>query len=239
VRQHDEREHCQSCYRATQADHRLCTWLFESLQVSGHKLYCTERVVSLTGVATVDGYDDCHRQDATYKFDITSIALTFFNYSRPSGSRGVVATIFSRAITPGTAYIRTSPTGTHVVFRTCVDWRVSAALEMMRRDLAKPLSVGVIARSVHLSSSRLTQLFRQEMGTGPVHYLRQMRLDRAYDLVLHSTLSIKQVMAAVGFSDPSHFTRDFAARHGASPRQVRARAMAASQGQPAPRREKL
>ena len=118
-----------------------------------------------------------------------------------------------------------------------MDWRVSAAVEMMRRDLAKPLTVGGIARSVHLSSSRLTQLFRQELGCGPVRYLRQMRLDRANELVQHTTLSIKQIMAAVGFSDPSHFTRDFTARHGASPRQVRARAVAASGGRKVQRRE--
>jgi AraC-like DNA-binding protein len=42
--------------------------------------------------------------------------------------------------------------------------------------------------------------------------------------VEESSLSIKEIMARVGFSDPSHFTRDFSRRHGASPRKIRARA---------------
>ena len=35
--------------------------------------------------------------------------------------------------------------------------------------------------------------------------------------------SIKQIMARVGFNDPSHFTRDFTRRHGAPPRAIRER----------------
>jgi len=105
-----------------------------------------------------------------------------------------------------------------------MDWRVSAAIDIMRQELASPLTVGDIAGRVNLSASRFTHLFRHEMGCAPVRYLRQLRLDRARELVETSNLSIKEIMAAVGVNDPSHFTRDFVARHGAPPRRVRARA---------------
>jgi AraC family transcriptional regulator of arabinose operon len=105
-----------------------------------------------------------------------------------------------------------------------MDARVEWAIAMMGRELARPLSVSELARRVDLSTSRFTHLFHQEIGCGPARFLRELRLDRARDLVERSSLSIKEIMAAVGFNDPSHFTRDFAARHGASPRRIRARA---------------
>ena len=105
-----------------------------------------------------------------------------------------------------------------------MDWRVAQAIVAMERHLERPLSVAELARRVNLSVSRLAHLFHTELGRSPARYLRELRLDRARVLVEESTLSIKEIRAAVGINDPSHFARDFARRHGASPRKIRARA---------------
>jgi transcriptional regulator GlxA family with amidase domain len=105
-----------------------------------------------------------------------------------------------------------------------MDWRVQLLIDDMLKDIDRPLIVSDMARRVNLSRSRLTHLFRSEVGCSPGRYLREARLDRARQLVEESSLSIKEIMARVGFSDPSHFTRDFSRRHGASPRKIRARA---------------
>src|SRR5262245_52324161 len=105
-----------------------------------------------------------------------------------------------------------------------MDWRVQLLIDEMLRDLERPIVVGEMARRVNLSRSRLTHLFRSEVRRSPARYLREARLDRARKLVEETSLSIKEIMAQVGFNDPSHFTRDFARRHGAPPRRIRARA---------------
>jgi transcriptional regulator GlxA family with amidase domain len=105
-----------------------------------------------------------------------------------------------------------------------MDWRVRTAIDTMLRDIERPLAVTELARRVNLSRSRLTHLFHTELGCSPARYLREARLDRARTLVENTSLSIKEIMARVGFNDPSHFSRDFSRRHGASPRKVRARA---------------
>src|SRR5262245_41933433 len=105
-----------------------------------------------------------------------------------------------------------------------MDWRVRTAIDNMLHDLDRPLAVSELARRVNLSRSRLTHLFHTELGCSPARYLRQARLDRARQLVEETSLSIKEIMARVGFNDPSHFSRDFSKRHGASPRRIRARA---------------
>ena len=103
-----------------------------------------------------------------------------------------------------------------------MDGRVAQAIATMERHLERPLRVAQLARRVNLSVSRFAHLFHTELGRSPAHYLRELRLDRARVLVEESTLSIKEIRAVVGINDPSHFARDFARRHGASPRKTRA-----------------
>lgn len=105
-----------------------------------------------------------------------------------------------------------------------MDRRVRTAIDVMMRDIERPLAVTDLARRVNLSRSRFTDLFREEIGCSPARYLREARLDRARQLLENTLLSIKEVRARVGFNDPSHFTRDFCRRHGTSPRKFRARA---------------
>jgi AraC-like DNA-binding protein len=50
-----------------------------------------------------------------------------------------------------------------------------------------------------------------------------LRLRRARLLIERTFLSVKEVMGLVGYSDPSHFSRDFRRFHGVSPSALRGR----------------
>jgi AraC family transcriptional regulator of arabinose operon len=105
-----------------------------------------------------------------------------------------------------------------------VDLRIAWAIGEMQRRLGEQINVSELARSVNLSRSRFAHLFRAQTGISPARYLRDFRLDRARLLLETTFLSVKEVMAAVGFNDPSHFSRDFHRVFGASPREWRKRA---------------
>ena len=107
------------------------------------------------------------------------------------------------------------------VLVTRIDRRVEHILRLMKHG--EPRSVAELAREVNLSESHLTRLFRRQIGSSPGRFYRDARLDRARELIVSSFKSIKEVMAAVGWSDPSHFCRDFKQRFGASPRALRLR----------------
>ena len=104
-----------------------------------------------------------------------------------------------------------------------VDPRIVWAIEEMQRRMADDLSLDELARTVNLSRSRFAHLFRQQTGSSPGKQLREFRLDRARVLLETTFLSVKEVMAAVGLNDPSHFSRDFQRAFGASPREWRKR----------------
>ena len=91
----------------------------------------------------------------------------------------------------------------------------------MQRNFAEPVPVGELAALINLSPSRFRALFRAQTGVSPAQFLQRLRLRRARLLLVHSFLTVKEVMAAVGYSDPSHFARDFRRAHGASPSALR------------------
>jgi transcriptional regulator GlxA family with amidase domain len=104
------------------------------------------------------------------------------------------------------------------------DIRVAEAVRLIDQHKKTPLSVPDLARAVNVSPSYLTRLFRQQTGRPPAKFARDARLERAHFLLRTSFLTVKEVMAEVGWNDPSHFCRDFKREFGASPTAVRAAA---------------
>jgi AraC-like DNA-binding protein len=88
---------------------------------------------------------------------------------------------------------------------------------MMREDVRGELSLGEFAQSVNLSVWRLCHIFKSDVGMPPIRYLRQLRMERAKDLLESSFLSVKEIAFQVGLNDESHFVRDFKSTYGFSP----------------------
>lgn len=63
-----------------------------------------------------------------------------------------------------------------------------------------------------------------ELGTSYQMIIEQLRRGRAVELLLHSTLSVEQIAAELGYQDPSNFGRAFRRWTGMSPRGYRERA---------------
>ena len=102
------------------------------------------------------------------------------------------------------------------------DPRVRAALQLLV-GATNPLPVEEAAQIVNLSVSRLRHLIRQELGV-PLHlYVKRLRLCRARELVAGTFLSMKEIMSAAGFTDISHFLRDYKTAFGETPSQTRRR----------------
>src|SRR6476646_5636963 len=102
------------------------------------------------------------------------------------------------------------------------DSRIRFVLALMEHHRAAPLSIDELARAVNLSPAHLRRLFQRELGRSPARMWRELRLDHARHLLQTSFLTVKEVMAAAGWNDPSHFSREFKRRFGQSPRDLRA-----------------
>jgi len=104
------------------------------------------------------------------------------------------------------------------------DPRVRWILELLVKiDLAQIPRIEELAREVHISSSRLRHLFKTEVGVTLSRYVKMMRLQRARILLQDSFLEVKEIVAAVGLKDVSHFVRDYKTIYGETPMRSRFR----------------
>ena len=94
---------------------------------------------------------------------------------------------------------------------------VSAVLEYMRAHLSEPLTVADLANLVSLSPSAFAHLFRDITGRSPYQFLKEMRLDRARELLVDGNFTVARISKEVGYASVSHFISEFRGRFGVTP----------------------
>jgi len=95
---------------------------------------------------------------------------------------------------------------------------VSAVLEYVRAHLSEPLTVADMADLVNLSPSAFAHLFRDVTGRSPYQFVKEMRLDRARELLVDGDFTVARISKEVGYASVSHFISEFRGRFGVTPR---------------------
>lgn len=98
---------------------------------------------------------------------------------------------------------------------------VRAAEAWVRKNLAKPFSVGQLARAVAMSPRTLARRLEGSLGVSPIGFVRRIRLETAAQLLETSRLSLDEVARRVGYQDAGTLRRLMRRELGRSPRQVR------------------
>lgn len=101
------------------------------------------------------------------------------------------------------------------------DQRIVQALELIRTQFDKEVSVSQIATAVHLSYPQFNRLFVKQMKLPPVQYINQLRVDKAKVLLRTTDLPVKAVAAECGFRDIYYFSNFFKTATGIAPTQYR------------------
>lgn len=83
------------------------------------------------------------------------------------------------------------------------------------------LNERTVAKAVGISPSHLTRTLTRHTGHGFRWHLRRARIEASVDLLLTTTLSMKEIAAAVGFSSPGEFDRQFRVIRGCTPTSFR------------------
>jgi AraC-like DNA-binding protein len=87
--------------------------------------------------------------------------------------------------------------------------RIARALERLRLDFDRPLRIDDIAREVGMSVSGFHHHFRAVTAMSPLQFQKQLRLREARHLMLSEDLDAASAGHRVGYSDASHFTREY------------------------------
>jgi AraC-like DNA-binding protein len=95
--------------------------------------------------------------------------------------------------------------------------RVDRVIKFLQDKLAEPPSLDEIGRVAGCSSFYLSRTFSVEMGMTIPQYLRQLRMERAAELLLTGKFNVTEVAMEVGYSSPSHFSTAFHQTFGCCP----------------------
>jgi len=85
------------------------------------------------------------------------------------------------------------------------------------RELEQTFSIADLARVCNISTSSFTRAFRVTHGTTPRQWVIARRVQRAQALMRDSSMNLLEVALACGFTEQSHFTRQFRKVVGVSP----------------------
>jgi AraC family transcriptional regulator, glycine betaine-responsive activator len=89
--------------------------------------------------------------------------------------------------------------------------------QLMEENIEKPLSLDEIASATSLSRRQIERLFKRHLNCVPNRYYLQMRLRRARELLLQTSMPIIDITTACGFQSPPHFSRCYRAHFGCPP----------------------
>ena len=95
--------------------------------------------------------------------------------------------------------------------------RVETVVEALKKDLANPPSLEAIAREAACSPFYLSRTFSKEMGQTIPQYLRQLRMEKAADLLRSGSFNVTEAALEVGYSSLSHFSAAFHQTFGCCP----------------------
>ena len=95
---------------------------------------------------------------------------------------------------------------------------IFAVLEQAITDVP---ALAVLAGKVAMSRSHFSRTFHAVAGISLRHYVRDLRLKRAQELMRASRLSLSAIALEAGFYDLPHFNKAFRHRFGMSPTQFR------------------
>ena len=99
--------------------------------------------------------------------------------------------------------------------------RLRRAVAHICKHYARQMPESEVALVCEMSPSRFCREFKAAFGATFVEYLARHRVDEAKRLLVNRSMSVTDVAAAVGFTDPSYFTRVFRKIAGASPTEFR------------------
>lgn len=160
---------------------------------------------------------DCLSGEGGWLRALIEAILTESKARRP-GSEGVLARLSELVfIEVVRLYAESLPTSATGWLPALADPHVGRALRLIHGDPARPWSLNTLSREAGVSRSVLAERFTACLGTPPMTYLQNWRMQIAEGLLLGGATKIAEIAEAVGYESEAAFSRAFKRCTGVSP----------------------
>ena len=124
-------------------------------------------------------------------------------------SRGIVFQLLSRFFKQGQSKIEME------------DNRIAKTVLYIRKHLNEAIELEKLAEISCLSKDHFIRLFKKELGTTPLQYINQKKIEKAQLLLITEELAVKETAFQLAFDDYSYFNRLFKKTTGVTPQEYR------------------
>lgn len=100
-------------------------------------------------------------------------------------------------------------------------WAERRCRELMRERMAEDISLDELAAEAQLSTFHFARMFKQSVGMPPRVYLTRLRMEKACELLEHTSLPITEIAYEVGYSSNQVLARVFTKHMRVSPSDYR------------------
>jgi AraC family carnitine catabolism transcriptional activator len=107
--------------------------------------------------------------------------------------------------------------------RVIAEKKVDTVLAWYSEHMIEMPSLERVSENAGVSSRQMRRYFRMVRNQSPARSFRQLRIQKAEELLSSSNLTADKVAGMCGFGSDSDFSRAFKAHHGESPTQWRRR----------------
>ncbi len=99
--------------------------------------------------------------------------------------------------------------------------RVEKAIRYIYTNFAEETTVSELAKMCNLGECMFRRNFKLETGTSPLKFRNNLRIQKAYDILVSEKCTVAKAMEATGFYDASYFNKLFKATIGYSPSEIK------------------
>ena len=100
--------------------------------------------------------------------------------------------------------------------------QINLAMRYMRQNLHRCLLMEQVAEEVGMGYSKFRKVFREYTGFPPIQYFLRLKMEKAKDYLLNTSLSSKEIAFRLGFDSVSYFNKMFRQHQNQTPTEFRA-----------------
>lgn len=101
------------------------------------------------------------------------------------------------------------------------DNRIQQTLTYIRKNIYAPIEIDDLSRISCLSRDHFIRLFKKEVGSTPLQYINQKKIEKAQLILVTDDMPVKNIAYKLAFEDHSYFNRLFKKVIGISPLDYR------------------
>lgn len=124
-------------------------------------------------------------------------------------SRGIVFQLLSRFFKQGQSKIEMK------------DNRIAKTVLYIRKHLNEAIELEKLAEISCLSKDHFIRLIKKELGTTPLQYINQKKIEKSQLLLITEEIAVKEIAFQLAFEDYSYFNRLFKKITGVTPQEYR------------------